>query len=98
MPPAHHLPDADEPGRKYAEAVADLAWKAGAEKAVIVAIPSDFPSAWDLADSPPPGWDQASLRKLLDAVAAVAAVAAVESPLRSARAILAPPAPSLLGK
>ena len=59
-------PDADEPGRKYAEAVAELARKAGAEKAVIVALPSDFPSGWNLADSPPPGWDQASLRKLLD--------------------------------
>ena len=59
-------PDADEPGRKYAEAVAELARKAGAEKVIIVAVPSDFPSAWDLADSPPPGWDQASLRKLLD--------------------------------
>ncbi len=59
-------PDADEPGRKYADAVAELARKAGAEKAIIVAVPSDFPSAWDLADSPPPGWDQASLRKLLD--------------------------------
>ena len=59
-------PDADEPGRKYAEAVAELARKAGAEKVIIVALPSDFPSAWDLADSPPPGWDQASLRKLLD--------------------------------
>ena len=58
-----------EPGRKYAEAVAELARKAGAEKVVIVAVPSDFPSAWDLADSPPPGWDLAGLRKLLDAAA-----------------------------
>jgi hypothetical protein len=62
-------PDADLPGRKYAEAVAELARKAGAEKVIIVAVPSDFPSAWDLADSSPPGWDQASLRKLLDSAA-----------------------------
>ena len=32
-------------------------------------MPSDFPSAWDLADSPPPGWDLAGLRKLLDSAA-----------------------------
>ena len=41
-------PDADLPGRKYADAVAELARKAGAEKAVIVAVPSNFrePGIW----------------------------------------------------
>jgi hypothetical protein len=59
-------PDADEPGRKYAEEVAKLARQAGAEKVVIVALPDGFPAGWDLADAPPDGWDLSGLRKLLD--------------------------------
>ena len=62
-------PDADEPGRKYAEDVSKLACKAGAEKVAVVAVPENFPDGWDLADPPPPGWDVAGLRRLLDEAA-----------------------------
>jgi hypothetical protein len=58
-------PDADEPGMKFAEAVARLAMAAGALDVRIVAIPEAFPKAWDLADTPPEGWTVEKLRELL---------------------------------
>jgi hypothetical protein len=67
-------PDADEPGRKYAEDVAKLARRAGATKVVVVDVPDYFrkpdgSDGWDLADPPPPGWDVDGLRRLLDEAA-----------------------------
>lgn len=50
-------PDADEPGRKYADAVGKLCLQAGARNVHIVNIPLDAPAGWDLADEPPQGWD-----------------------------------------
>jgi hypothetical protein len=49
-------PDADEPGKAYAKAVAECV-----PHALIVVVPADFPKAWDLADELPPGADIAEL-------------------------------------
>lgn len=49
-------PDADEPGRKAAEAVALQAVKAGAAEVYIVDIPSDKEKGWDVADAEAEGW------------------------------------------
>ena len=57
-------PDHDDPGAKYAQAVARLA---GATSVAIVDVPADFPVKWDLADVPPEGWTTERLRGLLDA-------------------------------
>jgi hypothetical protein len=62
-------PDADEPGRGYATDLAKLAGKAGAERVVVVDVPTTFPAGWDLADAPPAGWDLYGLRRLLDEAA-----------------------------
>lgn len=43
-------PDNDHPGRRYAEAVTDLAFKAGAASVRIVQLPPTLPEGWDLAD------------------------------------------------
>jgi putative DNA primase/helicase len=59
--------DADAPGCKAAQDVARLALAAGAAEVHIVAVPVDFPDKWDLADTPPAGWDVARLRELLNA-------------------------------
>lgn len=48
-------PDHDDPGKKYAQEAASLAYAAGATKVSIVQIPADFPQKWDLADNPPKG-------------------------------------------
>jgi len=58
-------PDHDEPGRAYAASVARLALAAGATSVALVAVPDDFPDAWDLADPAPEGWDADGLRDLL---------------------------------
>ena len=58
-------PDHDEAGRKFAEAVADLAIEAGATSVHIVNTPTDFPDKWDLADPLPEGWTQQHLQDLL---------------------------------
>src|SRR5262249_10184992 len=46
-------PDHDEPGDKFAEAVARLATKAGAASVAVVSIPGEWPKSWDLADESP---------------------------------------------
>jgi DNA primase len=46
--------DADEPGSKFADAVADLL-QAIAISTHVVAILSAMPRGWDLADNVPPG-------------------------------------------
>jgi hypothetical protein len=53
--------DNDEPGRKAAARVAELALAAGAASVSIVPVPSSFPPKWDLADEPPAGADLAAL-------------------------------------
>ena len=59
------LPDADEPGRKFADAVALLARNAGAIDVRIVEVPKSFPKGWDLADHAPEGWTTAKIVELL---------------------------------
>ena len=50
-------PDADEPGRKAAEQIAKLAFKAAAASVAMVELPGDLPDGWDLADPVPDGVD-----------------------------------------
>ncbi|OYD85733.1 hypothetical protein CHT98_02945 [Azospirillum brasilense] len=58
--------DNDPPGRSYAEAVARLALAAGAPSIAMVQVPAGWPTAWDLADKPPPGVMADDLRDLLE--------------------------------
>lgn len=48
-------PDHDEPGRRYAQAVAALATAAGAASVAIVTVPAEWPEGWDIADALPDG-------------------------------------------
>lgn len=48
-------PDHDQPGREYADAVAEIALAAGANSVRIVEVPDEFPEKWDLADELPVG-------------------------------------------
>ena len=50
-------PDADDPGKKYADKVARLANKAGAQSVRIVPVPDTLKKGWDLADTIPPDID-----------------------------------------
>lgn len=59
-------PDNDEAGARYAGAVAGLVQVAGASSVRIVDVPSDWPVAWDLADTPPVGVTDGKLREMLD--------------------------------
>ncbi|MGY0709364.1 AAA family ATPase [Azospirillum argentinense] len=59
-------PDNDPPGSSYAKAVAHLARAAGASSVATVQVPADWPTAWDLADEPPPGVTVDDLRYLLE--------------------------------
>jgi uncharacterized protein (DUF927 family) len=54
-------PDNDDAGRKAAAQIASLALAAGAESALVVPVPTDFPRKWDLADKAPDGVDLAGL-------------------------------------
>ena len=58
-------PDNDEPGRRYAEDVTELARRAGAASLRIVQVPDGFPDGWDLADELPEGVNEAELECLL---------------------------------
>ena len=58
-------PDHDEPGRKFAEAVAKLAADAGAASVAVVGIPVEWPESWDIADKPPNGAGQDVLVEML---------------------------------
>lgn len=49
-------PDNDDEGWKYAEAVARLVKKAGANAVRVVNVPETFPHKWDLADPLPEGF------------------------------------------
>ena len=68
-------PDNDEAGGSYGKTVAALATKAGAASVHIVAVPSGWPEAWDLADPPPEGVTPDALRAMLNAPAAPPAAA-----------------------
>jgi hypothetical protein len=43
-------PDADEPGTRYADVVAEMARQAGAASVRVVKLPAGLPAGWDLAD------------------------------------------------
>src|SRR5690606_11815434 len=58
-------PDADDPGRKYAEAVARLVTEAGAATVAIVAGLAGLPEGWDLADPIPAGFTADDMARLL---------------------------------
>jgi putative DNA primase/helicase len=58
-------PDQDEPGRRYAEQVAELATMAGAASVSIVIVPANWPEGWDIADPLPDGADIGMLPELL---------------------------------
>ena len=62
-------PDNDEPGRRYAGDVARLVRVAGALSARIVAVPSEWPEASDLADPPPDGVTRETLLEMLKVAA-----------------------------
>ena len=59
-------PDADVPGREYAETVARLCQDAGVASIAIVTMPEDTAEGWDLADVLPDGWTDKRLHDLLD--------------------------------
>ena len=59
------LPDADAPGAKAADAVAELATKAGASSVRIVTLPDGLPDGWDVADPLPDGWTDDTLKALV---------------------------------
>ena len=58
-------PDADDPGRKFARDVAQLALAAGAVEARIVEVPEGARDGWDLADELPAGWSDATVATAL---------------------------------
>jgi hypothetical protein len=58
-------PDADEPGKRYAQDVADMLRQAGAASVSVVALPPGLPVAWDLADELPTALRDADLVRLL---------------------------------
>lgn len=58
-------PDADDPGRKYAKAVARLVTEAGAAAVAIVELPAGLPEGWDLADPIPAGFTADDMARLL---------------------------------
>ena len=83
-------PDADAAGRKYAEAVAELAHKAGAASVRIVQVPETWPAGWDLADPPQ---DDVDLGAMLEAAVvwtprpSLVAVPDPYDPLRQAKTL-----------
>jgi putative DNA primase/helicase len=58
-------PDHDEPGAGYAKTVAALATAAGVASVRVVAVPSDWPACWDLADPLPDGVTDEDIAALL---------------------------------
>ena len=59
------LPDADAPGREAAQTVRKAVLAAGADSAVIVALPASLPPAWDCADQFPRDFSSDDLRDLV---------------------------------
>ena len=60
-------PDADDPGTRYADDVADMARPAGAASVHVVKLPSGLPEGWDLADDLPAGIGDDDLAAILAA-------------------------------
>lgn len=59
-------PDNDEPGKSAMQKMAQRLHKeAKAAEVHIVAVPTDFPEKWDLADEVPEGWTVEKLRQLI---------------------------------
>lgn len=58
-------PDADPPGRVYAEAVVALAREAGAAFVAVLTPPEDVPEGWDAADAEAEGWTRARAEALI---------------------------------
>ena len=58
-------PDADKPGREFAEVVGRLAKSADASLVKIVTVPDGAPEGWDLADDLPSEWTGATVMKAL---------------------------------
>jgi uncharacterized protein (DUF927 family) len=68
-------PDNDEPGAKFAQAVARLCLAAGAKSVRIVTVPPGAPEGWDLADPLPAGWTHETITAALATAASVVAPA-----------------------
>jgi putative DNA primase/helicase len=58
-------PDADEPGRSYAEIVTRKAITVGALSIVIISPPADVPDGWDAADASAQGWTEVRAAELV---------------------------------
>ncbi len=58
-------PDHDAPGLEAAEALRKALAGAGAASVAVVAIPTDWPEAWDLADALPPYVTAETLRQMV---------------------------------
>ncbi len=58
-------PDADDPGARYADDVADMVRRAGAASVHVVKLPPVCLHGWDLADDLPAGLSDADLSELL---------------------------------
>jgi putative DNA primase/helicase len=64
-------PDNDEPGRRYAEAVARHAFAAGANNVSIMRPPKGVPATWDAHDALVSGYDEAQTLRLIAAATVV---------------------------
>jgi uncharacterized protein (DUF927 family) len=58
-------PDADQPGREFANTTAKLAGDAGATAVRVVVVPDGAPEGWDLADLLPEGWTAKTIEAAL---------------------------------
>jgi putative DNA primase/helicase len=74
-------PDADDPGRKAAQAVARAATGAGALSATVVSLPAFLPQGWDLADDWPAAFSANDAAALIADARASAQPGGVEWPL-----------------
>src|SRR5262249_20299801 len=74
-------PDADDPGRQYAAAVAKHCGAAGATRVSIIEPPRGVPETWDAADAVAGGYDKSQAMRLI----AGAQPARSSSPAEAAR-------------
>lgn len=74
-------PDADDPGRKAAQAVARAAIGAGALSAAVVSLPAFLPQGWDLADDWPPAFSAGDAAALIAEARESAQPGGVEWPM-----------------
>ncbi len=58
-------PDADDPGMRYADDVADMVRRSGAASVHLVELPAGLPEGWDLADDLPAGLSDGDLAMIL---------------------------------